>query len=27
VRKRWKEWLDFERELMKEMEVRGDRIH
>ena len=27
VRKRWAEWLKYERELMKEMEVRGDRIH
>jgi tRNA 2-(methylsulfanyl)-N6-isopentenyladenosine37 hydroxylase len=27
VRKRWKEWLEFERELMNSMEIRGDRIH
>ena len=27
VRKRWAEWLKYEKELMKEMEVRGDRIH
>lgn len=27
VRTRWNEWLDYEREVMKEMEVRGDRIH
>ncbi len=27
VRKRWKEWLQFEKELMNKMEVRGDRIH
>lgn len=27
VRKRWKEWLEFEKALMNEMEVRGDRIH
>jgi len=27
VRKRWNEWLKYERELMKEMEMRGDRIH
>ena len=27
VRTRWKEWLDYEREVMNEMEVRGDRIH
>ncbi|HMK02996.1 MAG TPA: tRNA-(ms[2]io[6]A)-hydroxylase [Ferruginibacter sp.] len=27
VRKRWSEWLKYEKELMKEMEMRGDRIH
>ena len=27
VRKRWKEWVTYETELMKSMEVRGDRIH
>lgn len=27
VRKRWTEWLGFEKKLIKEMEVRGDRIH
>ena len=27
VRKRWSEWLKYEKELMKEMEIRGDRIH
>jgi tRNA 2-(methylsulfanyl)-N6-isopentenyladenosine37 hydroxylase len=27
VRKRWKEWLAFEREMISELEVRGDRIH
>ena len=27
VRKRWKEWLDFEREMIGGLEVRGDRIH
>jgi tRNA-(ms[2]io[6]A)-hydroxylase len=27
VRKRWKDWLDFEAGLMQSMEVRGDRIH
>lgn len=27
VRNRWKEWLDYEVEVMKELEVRGDRIH
>ncbi|MFM2146197.1 MAG: hypothetical protein RL732_1033 [Bacteroidota bacterium] len=27
VRTRWAAWLDFEKKLMGEMEVRGDRIH
>jgi tRNA-(ms[2]io[6]A)-hydroxylase len=27
VRKRWKEWLAYEKGVMDEMEVRGDRIH
>jgi tRNA 2-(methylsulfanyl)-N6-isopentenyladenosine37 hydroxylase len=27
VRKRWKEWLTHEAELMKNMTLRGDRIH
>jgi tRNA-(ms[2]io[6]A)-hydroxylase len=27
VKKRWAEWLTFEAGLMKNMEVRGDRIH
>jgi tRNA-(ms[2]io[6]A)-hydroxylase len=27
VRSRWKEWLEFEAEVMKDLEVRGDRIH
>lgn len=27
VRKRWQEWLDYEKILMKSEEVRGDRIH
>jgi tRNA-(ms[2]io[6]A)-hydroxylase len=27
VRARWKEWLDYESIVMKEMDVRGDRIH
>ena len=27
VRKRWKEWLDYEKDLMKSEELRGDRIH
>lgn len=27
VRKRWKEWLDYESEVIKNLEVRGDRMH
>ncbi|HEX8462561.1 MAG TPA: tRNA isopentenyl-2-thiomethyl-A-37 hydroxylase MiaE, partial [Segetibacter sp.] len=27
VRLRWQEWLTFEAGVMKELEVRGDRIH
>jgi len=27
VRKRWKEWLDYEKEMIKTLEIRGDRIH
>ena len=27
VRRRWKEWLDYEAQIMKELEVRGDRMH
>ncbi|MFN8243129.1 MAG: tRNA-(ms[2]io[6]A)-hydroxylase [Ferruginibacter sp.] len=27
VRKRWKEWLAYEKKVMHGMEVRGDRIH
>ncbi|HEX4877864.1 MAG TPA: tRNA-(ms[2]io[6]A)-hydroxylase [Chitinophagaceae bacterium] len=27
VRRRWKEWLEFETEVIKNLEVRGDRIH
>jgi tRNA-(ms[2]io[6]A)-hydroxylase len=27
VRKRWKEWLAYEAEVMQELEIRGDRIH
>ncbi|MEO6639439.1 MAG: tRNA isopentenyl-2-thiomethyl-A-37 hydroxylase MiaE, partial [Ginsengibacter sp.] len=27
VRKRWKEWLGYESEIMLNMDVRGDRIH
>ncbi len=27
VRRRWKEWLEYESKVMLNMEVRGDRIH
>jgi tRNA-(ms[2]io[6]A)-hydroxylase len=27
VRKRWKEWLDYEADVMNNLEVRGDRMH
>lgn len=27
VRKRWKEWLDYEAEMIQGLEVRGDRMH
>lgn len=27
VRRRWKEWLDYEAKIMESQEVRGDRIH
>jgi tRNA-(ms[2]io[6]A)-hydroxylase len=27
VRRRWKEWLDYEKGVMETLEVRGDRIH
>ena len=27
VRKRWTEWLNYETAIMKELEIRGDRIH
>jgi tRNA-(ms[2]io[6]A)-hydroxylase len=27
VRKRWKEWLEHEVDIMQQLEVRGDRIH
>lgn len=27
VRKRWKEWIAYETDLMQSIEVRGDRIH
>lgn len=27
VRKRWKEWLEYEAEIIGQLELRGDRIH
>ena len=27
VRERWKEWLDYEADIMNTIEVRGDRVH
>lgn len=27
VRERWQEWLDYEKELLSNFEVRGDRMH
>jgi len=27
VRRRWQQWLQYEADVMKEIEVRGDRIH
>jgi tRNA 2-(methylsulfanyl)-N6-isopentenyladenosine37 hydroxylase len=27
VRTRWQEWLDFEKQIMQSLELRGDRIH
>lgn len=27
VRQRWQEWLAYETEIMKKLEIRGDRIH
>lgn len=27
VRKRWKQWLEYEAGVMQQMEIRGDRIH
>lgn len=27
VRQRWKEWLEYEKQVMNSQEVRGDRIH
>lgn len=27
VRARWQEWLQYEAEIMKQMDIRGDRVH
>jgi tRNA-(ms[2]io[6]A)-hydroxylase len=27
VRRRWKEWLEYEGGIMQQLEIRGDRIH
>lgn len=27
VRTRWQEWLNYEAEVMKQMDIRGDRVH
>lgn len=27
VRKRWNEWLEYEKKIITTLEVRGDRIH
>jgi tRNA-(ms[2]io[6]A)-hydroxylase len=27
VRKRWQEWLNYEKEIINNLEIRGDRIH
>jgi tRNA-(ms[2]io[6]A)-hydroxylase len=27
VRRRWKEWLTYEAEVIQKLELRGDRIH
>jgi tRNA-(ms[2]io[6]A)-hydroxylase len=27
VRKRWKEWLAYEAEIINNLEIRGDRVH
>ena len=27
VRQRWKEWLEYEKQVMKGLDVRGDRVH
>ena len=27
VRQRWTDWLDYEADIIKSMELRGDRMH
>jgi tRNA-(ms[2]io[6]A)-hydroxylase len=27
VRERWKQWLGYEAKIIKELEIRGDRVH
>jgi tRNA-(ms[2]io[6]A)-hydroxylase len=27
VKNRWKEWLEYEKEVIGKLEIRGDRIH
>ena len=27
LRRRWKEWLDYEAAMIQNLEIRGDRIH
>jgi tRNA-(ms[2]io[6]A)-hydroxylase len=27
VRERWKEWLEYEKEVMRTLDIRGDRMH
>lgn len=27
VRDRWKEWLEYEKQVMRDLELRGDRVH
>jgi tRNA 2-(methylsulfanyl)-N6-isopentenyladenosine37 hydroxylase len=27
VRERWKQWLEYEAKIIKELEIRGDRVH
>ncbi len=27
VRERWQQWLAYEKEIMQQLEIRGDRIH